>query len=226
MEDKSLSNLRLPLGMCLLDYSNKHYSYMSDYSQEIVGHSLEKYISGGVDFHNSIWFPEDRIIFEQQVFRDIREFWSHIPPHEIPKYRFSFCYRYYRNDGTLSHFLQHTNYHEPQNGQPILNLSMFSDIGNYKTDNTIILTVSHLVDGVGYVKVFSKSYSSNEKAVLSVRESEVLRLSLYGLSSKMIADKLFISLNTVKNHKRNMMEKTSSRNIAELINLSLRNKWV
>jgi len=225
-EDKTFNDFRLPLGICLLDYSNGSYVYMSDYSQEIIGHSRENYVSGGVAFHNSIWLPEDRIVFEQQLFHDIREFWSCIPSQEIQKYRFSFCYRYYRNDGTISHFLQHTNYQEPQYGQPILNLSMFSDIGDYKTDNNMVLTVSHLVNGVGYVKVFSKSYSPQSKPVLSVRESEVLRLSSEGLSSKMIADKLFISLNTVKNHKANMMEKTSAKNIAELINLSLKNKWV
>ncbi len=36
-------------------------------------------------------------------------------------------------------------------------------------------------------------------------------------SNKMIADKLFVSLYTVKNHKRNMMEKTGTRNFARLI---------
>jgi DNA-binding CsgD family transcriptional regulator len=199
---------------------------MSDYAPEIVGHSREKYISGGVDFHNSIWVPEDKVVFEQQIFRDIREFWNRIPPQEIPKYRFSFCYRYFRNDGAISHFVQHTNYQEPQYGQPILNLSMFSDIGDYKTDNNMVLTVSHLVNGVGYVKVFSKSYVPERKAILSERESEILRLSLDGMSNKMIAEKLFISLQTVKNHKANMMEKTSTSNITGLINLSLKNKWI
>jgi DNA-binding NarL/FixJ family response regulator len=46
------------------------------------------------------------------------------------------------------------------------------------------------------------------------------------MSSKMIADRLCISEQTVKNHKRNMMEKTSAKNIVELINFSLKNNWL
>jgi len=48
---------------------------------------------------------------------------------------------------------------EPQNhGIPVLNLLVFSDIGDYKTDTSIVLTASRLIEGQGYVKVFSKSY--------------------------------------------------------------------
>ena len=225
-EEYPFNGFNLPSGICLIDYSNRHYSYMCDYSQQIVGHSRDKYITGGVDFHNGYWHPEDWTVFEGNVFHDIREFWSSIPPQEIPKYRVSFNYRFIRGDNTVSQFLQHSTYMEPYAGNPILNLSVFSDIGDFKTDNNIVLTISRLVSGHGYVKVFSKSYLPQTKSVLSARESDVLRLSLEGLSSKMIADKLFISIQTVKNHKANMMEKTSAKNIAELINLSLKNKWV
>ena len=213
-------------GVCLLDYSQRQYVYMCDYSEEIVGHPRANYILGGVDFHNGNWYPEDWTVFEEQVFRDIREFWSRIPPQEIQKYRVSFNYRFIRGDGEVSQFLQHSTYMESQSGIPVLNLAVFSDIGDFKTDSNIVLTISRLVSGQGYVKIFSKSYLPQRKSILSARESEVLRLSLEGLSSKMIADKLFISLQTVKNHKANMMEKTSAKNIAELINLSLKNKWV
>jgi DNA-binding CsgD family transcriptional regulator len=224
--DNVLSDFRSPMGICLIDYSKRKYEYLSDYSQEIVGHSRDNYISGGTEFHNGVWLTEDKVIFEKQLFRDIQEFWSRISPDEIPKYRFSFCYRYFRDDGTVSHLLQHCNYHESQGGQPVLNLSLFSDISEYKTDNTMVLTISYLDSQKGYVKVFSKTYLPVKKTPLSSRESEVLKLCLEGNSSKMIAEKLFLSIQTVKNHKRNMMDKTSAKNIAELISLCLLNSWI
>lgn len=225
-EEHDFSDFNLPWGTCLIDYSKKHYTYLSDHCQNIHSYSREKYIDGGLDFHTGIWFPEDRAVFEEQIFRDIMEYWKLISPEEITKYRFSFTYRYIRSDSTISQFLQQSTYLEPQAGLPILNLALFSDIGDYKTDASMALTISCLVSGVGYVKVFSKSYLPKRKSILSVRESEVLRLSLEGLSSKMIADKLFISIQTVKNHKANMMEKTSTSNITGLINLSQKNNWV
>jgi DNA-binding CsgD family transcriptional regulator len=42
----------------------------------------------------------------------------------------------------------------------------------------------------------------------------------------MIADKLNLSIHTVKNHKRNSMDKTMTHNIAELIHLCILNHWV
>jgi DNA-binding NarL/FixJ family response regulator len=43
--------------------------------------------------------------------------------------------------------------------------------------------------------------------VLTARELEVLRLVARGMSNKDVADQLFISENTVKNHVRNILEK-------------------
>ena len=107
-----------------------------------------------------------------------------------------------------------------------MNLTTFSDVTDFKTDDNMVLSISRYVNGKGYVKIFSKTYPRLVKMVLSSRESEIIRLSLEGLTSKMIADKLFLSMHTVKNHKRNMMEKTSTRNISELIHLSIKKNWI
>ncbi len=225
-EDPSGKDFSVPFGIWLVDYTRRNYPYVSTYIKDINSYPREDYIKNGLDFHMGIWHPEDKIVFEEQIFRDIKEFWRHIQPEEFPRYRFSFNHRYYRSDGSVSHILQHSTYLEPEAGIPILNLAYVTDIGDFKTDNILILTVSHLVSGFGYVKVFSKSYNSQQKSFLSARELEILRLSLEGMSSKMIAEKLFISVLTVKHHKQNMMEKTSTNNITGLINLSLKNGWI
>ena len=54
---------------------------------------------------------------------------------------------------------------------------------------------------------------------LSPRESEVLRYVLDGLTSQEIADRLKISLRTVKMHRGNIMAKVRVRNVAELVSL-------
>lgn len=52
---------------------------------------------------------------------------------------------------------------------------------------------------------------------ITKRELEILDLLSRGLCSKEIAEKLFITPYTVEYHRRQMLRKTSSRNIAELI---------
>jgi DNA-binding NarL/FixJ family response regulator len=53
---------------------------------------------------------------------------------------------------------------------------------------------------------------------LSKREMEILKLIRKGYLSKEIADKLFISLNTVNNHRKNILRKLQVSNSIEAIN--------
>jgi len=76
---------------------------------------------------------------------------------------------------------------------------------------------------VNQLKGVYQSYSQANKANngdvidLSKREKEVLVLSCKGFPIKQIADQLFISDRTVEKHRANLMAKTGSKNIVEVI---------
>jgi DNA-binding NarL/FixJ family response regulator len=53
--------------------------------------------------------------------------------------------------------------------------------------------------------------------IFSEREFEIIRLIGTGLDSVDIAKKLFISVNTVNTHRRNILEKSGKESISELI---------
>ncbi|MBI5887353.1 MAG: response regulator transcription factor [Deltaproteobacteria bacterium] len=57
---------------------------------------------------------------------------------------------------------------------------------------------------------------------LSSREREVLRLIADGDTSKVIAEKLFISVSTVKSHRNNLMQKLKVNDMAGLIKLAIK----
>lgn len=214
----------LPFGSCLIDYYSRQYLYLSHNSEEILSYSKEDYESGLI-FHYNKMLPEDRTIFNNYLFPDILQFLSGIPQSEYENYRFSFNHRFYRKDGCILNILQHSTYLEPEpNGLPLLNRAIFSDITPYKKDGWMMLNVSYMSRDKGYIPILKKRYNPYAKNCITNRELEILRLSQQGLSSKLIADKLYLSIHTVKNHKRSMMEKTSSNNICELINYAVRNK--
>lgn len=59
--------------------------------------------------------------------------------------------------------------------------------------------------------------------VLQKRELEVLRLLCRQLSSKQIAERLFISKHTVDNHRKRMLKKTGMQNTAGLVQWAIQN---
>ena len=53
--------------------------------------------------------------------------------------------------------------------------------------------------------------------IFSKREFDILHLLEMGFSTEQIAEKIFLSPNTIKTHRRNMLHKSGKANIAELI---------
>lgn len=61
---------------------------------------------------------------------------------------------------------------------------------------------------------------------LTCREIQVLNLISYGYSSKIIADNLFLSIETIKTHRRNLLKKMSAINVAHLIRLAAEQNYL
>lgn len=66
----------------------------------------------------------------------------------------------------------------------------------------------------------------NNDSTLSSREKEILVLICKGLSNKEIGNMLFISKRTVDKHRANILEKTNSKNTANLVVYSITNRIV
>ncbi len=66
-----------------------------------------------------------------------------------------------------------------------------------------------------------KASSSPETPKISRRESEVLKLIAYEYTTSEIAEKLFISMNTVESHRSNLLTKLEVKNTAGLVRVAL-----
>jgi DNA-binding CsgD family transcriptional regulator len=211
-------------GCCLIDHSGRQFACIHEHCHRCFKDDLpnEKQEFQALQFH-----PEDRKLWGEEVFTDILRFINPIPIDELPDYRLSFNHRFIHKNESISEFLLEGTFSRSENSKsPVLNMKVFSEIGDIKTDDTINLTIFRYSILQGYQKVFSKVYAKKCNSFLSLRELEIIALCHEGLSSKMIAQKLNLSIHTVKNHKRNCMEKTLTHNISELINICIKRHWL
>ena len=87
-------------------------------------------------------------------------------------------------------------------------------MGDYYLDSS----VSHaVVENLMKSPLKAAKITDADYATLTPREQEVMRLLAEGLSSKAVAEKLFISPKTVENHRANIMNKLGLHSTIELV---------
>jgi len=138
----------------------------------------------------------------------------------VLNYKISYCFRFKTADGSYQLF-QHQAIvlsvdEKGAFGKSLnihTNISHISDVNSHKVtligimgENCFIqLDLSPTKPPVSLPGIFSK------------RQKEIIRLIAEGLKNKEIADKLFISLNTVKNHRKAILHKAGVNSSSELI---------
>lgn len=68
--------------------------------------------------------------------------------------------------------------------------------------------------------------ASSLESLLSEREKEILKYTIKGLSPKLIAETLFISVFTVRKHIANIYEKLHVNTNTQIMALAYKNKWI
>ncbi|HTN47322.1 MAG TPA: response regulator transcription factor [Flavipsychrobacter sp.] len=116
---------------------------------------------------------------------------------------------------------------------------IFKALGNgasgYLTKNTppekIIDAIKEVMEGGGpmsahIARMVIHSFKRNEQTPLTRRETEILEQIATGKSRKRIADELFIDLETVKSHIKNIYHKLDVHSKADAIKLAKDNKFI
>ena len=81
------------------------------------------------------------------------------------------------------------------------------------------------------LKIITNNHNNNklinsELSQISSREIEVLKLIAMEYSTNEIADKLFVSVNTIESHRKSLMKKLDVKNVVGLIKFAMRHKLV
>lgn len=149
------------------------------------------------------------------IYKKVFEFSFNLPIEERKDYKTIFNFRI-GYQGKYFHFIQQIVTLElTKTGKIWLGLSLSDMLPENENFESVHRRVINLRNGKSYL--FDEDATDSNWQKLSTRELEVLGLVSKGLISKEIAEKLFISVNTVNNHLQKILEKIKAANTSEAV---------
>ncbi|HEX5154266.1 MAG TPA: response regulator transcription factor [Parafilimonas sp.] len=222
-------NLNSPISpiIFLTDFTQKGYVFVHKGCTSIIGYSAKYLIDGGLDaFLEKLYEPDFKIINEE-IFKKNVEILHDIRNEATFDYIFCHSYRLKHKDGKYITLLQRVLYLVSGQNNPVGAIGYVSDVSMFNNDQTVhrVEHINNTQAGRQREIVFQNYFYHNpEHKTISKRELEVLKWITEGFSSKQIADRLNISPNTVNNHRRKMLQKTNSKNTAELLHYAVKER--
>lgn len=170
--------------------------------------------------------PDDKEVFvqnEQALIPVLRT----VDPSKLTEYKVRYDFRLKNKDGKYRRILhQAITLHHDEEGSVIRTFCIYTDITHLRADGRMNLALISLNGEKSFYDIKPDgSYSLADQA-LSSRELEIIRLIARGYKSKGIAEALGISINTVHNHRKKIIEKYGVYSTDEIIQLGLDQGWL
>ena len=208
----------------MLDYGQRKYLYMNDAVRNVLGYNPKYFIQNGLESYAEKLDPVGLSIFQKKIFTTNIEHIKKHPPEKATDFIFTHSFRINAPNGDRLNIAQRSSFIVAPDGSPVGVIGCAMDISWFKHDDSVV----HVIEdrSAPYEKrilLENHYFPNNEDTLLSNRELEVLRWIAEGLSSKQIAFKMKISINTVNNHRVKMFRKTNCKNAVDLVNYAIRN---
>ncbi|MCI7119917.1 MAG: response regulator transcription factor [Prevotella sp.] len=84
------------------------------------------------------------------------------------------------------------------------------------------MAVESVKIGIGYYSSRFKKCADNAPGCLTEREKEVLQMMCDGMSSKLIAEKMCVSENTVEYHRKQILRRIGAKNNVQAVSIALK----
>lgn len=199
----------------LIDYQSRSFEYVSENPLFLCGHRAVEVEKMGYAFYFNYVLESDLDLL-LRINSIGFEFFDGIVRSERTSYTISYDFHLKNNDNKvilINHKL--TPIYLNSEGKLwkalcIVSLSSEQESGN-------IRVYKNGEDVISAYDLDKKCWIKKEKTTLSDREKEILQLSTSGFTINQIAEKLFISPDTVKFHRKKLFEKLEVSNISEAI---------
>jgi len=216
----------------VIDYTAGQYLAITDAVRQISGYHPQDFIATSLGSMVDAFFNKDDFaVYNQKIFANNTSFLKTTPHEEHRDYIFSYTFRFIRQDKKIANVWQRGSYiTSAETGLPLYSLGMLMDLTHIKTDTAMVHTIEKVGMQNGRVsnQLVSRDYfyPDAEEGQLTRREKAVLQYLAEGYSSKQVAEKMFLSGHTIVSHKQNMLRKTNTKNIAQLVAFAITNRII
>lgn len=211
----------------------EHYYYVFNFAImqcEFLSKSIDKVLGYKNDIDMREFMkkihPSDTVYylnFENAAINFLKE----LPCEKLDKYKIQYDFRVMNAQGNYVRILhQAVLIHFDENKNFYRSLALHTDISHIKKSGTPCLSFIGIDGEPSFIDVKAPSVFKNATDIFTKREKEVLKLVVAGKTSEEIAEELFISLHTVNTHRKNILSKSGSGSLVELIGMTIENGWV
>ena len=199
----------------VIDYNRRNFLYVSPNQPFLCGRAPEEVKEKGYEFYFDV-VPEDEIRMLLEINEAGFDLYNQLPIENrldcIIEYDFHIVL-----PGGRAHLIHHklTPMLLDREGNLWLALCVVSPSVSKEAGN-VIFSSKGGAEKYAYSFV-SKRWRKCQAVELTERETDILRLSVQGMTSNEIAERLYIDVNTVKFHKKSLFYKLNVHNITEAI---------
>lgn len=208
----------------VIDYEKMAFEYVSDNPLFLCGYSSEEVMNMGYDFYFKN-VPENDLNLLNQINEAGFDFLAKLPGKTKKLYSITYDFHLINHDGQqmlVNHKLTPlflTSDEKMWKAMCIVSISHHQKAGNVcihkqGTDDTWELGLDNNV------------WRKSEKPKLAKREIEILRFYAQGLTISEIAEKIFVSADTVKYYRRRIFERLGVTNVVEALSYAVNNKII
>jgi len=207
-----------PFYFYIIDFFDMKIKYISGSVKELIGLEPET-----VTFQNilSKIHPEDMPHVTKSEALLWETIFNKIGRDILKNCKTSYCFRVQTADGSYQLFNHQTiMLTSDEKGNIGKSLNIHTNISHLTQKNNFNVSIIGMFGKPSYLNINlneSKPMPNKTVSAFSKREIEIIRLMSEGLTNIEIADALCIAHNTVKNHRKNILQKANCKNIGDLI---------
>lgn len=169
--------------------------------------------------------PDDKPYF-LNFENKLTEFFKELPLEKRGSYKFQHDYRIKAKDHNYIRLLHQIVPLEFDENNYYRSLVLHTDITHIKKDGIPCFSMIGLDDEPSYYNIQVTESLTKSFNLFTRREKEILKCIVEGKNSRKIAEELFISIHTVNNHRKSILNKAAVHSPSELVGKCIKEGWV